>query len=183
MSTPKRRFQAFNDQVTDLPLIAVDLGYSAKAKTCGFASSLGGQPSNCMFGHCIQQTADAIKETSPGPVLLVLEAVLSMRHDACTGNPIGRSELERGREWYRQPGVVTFASALRFLDVLQGLIPARPKVYVAEAFLSNKPTKTSHASDAATILLRFWKVPSIELPDDCEPASPHVRGVPSIREF
>jgi len=68
--------------------------------------------------------------------VLVLEAVLSMRHGR-DGNPTGRCDFEKGRAWYCQPGVVTLVAAVRYLDQLQRMLPPDMTVNLAEAFLSN----------------------------------------------
>ncbi len=178
-----QRFRPVPDSESHLNVIAVDLGYSATRKSCGFASSVDGTKADCTFGDCIRRIAEAIRSIKSASAVLVLEAVLSTRHDPATGNPIARTDLERGREWYRQPGVVTFASALRFLNQLNHLLPKEMPVYVAEAFLSNKATRTRHAEDADRIARQFWQVTPIELPSDLEAASPHVAGVAPIRVF
>lgn len=177
------KFDALGREASDLPVIAVDLGYSAKSKTCGIASSVDDRGANCTFGDCIKRTADAIRTFGSGSAVVVLEAVLSTRHDAATGNPILRAEFERGRGWYCQSGVVTFASALRFLHQLRLTLPRGMRVCVAEAFLSNKAGPTSHATDASQIVQRFWSIKPVELSVDVEPASPQVRNVPPIRVF
>jgi hypothetical protein len=176
-----QRFKALDDE-SRLDVIAVDLGYSARRKSCGLALGTDDTSMNCMFGHCIRRTAEAIR-SADGAVVLAVEAVLCTRHDNVTGNPIARMPAERGREWYRQPGVVTFAAALRFLDRLHHLVPSGMTVNLAEAFLSNKAARTGHADDAARIARGFWRVPPVELPAGLEVASPHVAGVPPIRVF
>lgn len=176
-------FDALAREASNLSVIAVDLGYSEKKKTCGIAWSGDDRAENCTFGDCIGRTADAIRTFGSGSVVVVLEAVLSRRHNPATGNPMIRAGFERGRGWYCQPGVLTFAAALRFLDQLRLLLPHGTRVYVAEAFLSNKGGRTAHAEDASRIAQRFWAMTPVELASDVEPASPHVRGVPPIRVF
>jgi hypothetical protein len=110
-----------------------------------------------------------------------LEALLSTYH-APSGNPDIRGDFEQGRGWYYGAGVLSFAGALRFLQVLNEYLKART-LWVAEAFLSNKDAPTGHVEDAILIHDRFWDVHPVELRAGVEPASPLVQGVPSVRVF
>jgi hypothetical protein len=56
-------------------------------------------------------------------------------------------------------------------------------MWVAEAFLSNKVDRTSHADDAAAILSRFWDVSPVPLQSGCEPLLSSIAGVPPVRVF
>ena len=173
------RFETNLDVPPYCRLIAVDLGYSSSRKSCGLACSWDSRAEEYQFGQAIRETAKLIQSDATD-VVLGLEAVLSTKHDE-SGNPAIRGEFERGRLWYCQPGVVTFAAALRFLDELRKELPPSPRVIVAEAFLSNKPERTSHADDAQRIVRAFWQVDAEESLEGLQAASPHVKDVPSIR--
>ena len=175
----KTQFTALPTDVTGCHLVGIDLGYSSGKKTCGIAVA-GEFSDDCTFGECIDRTRQAIRDASGRPVLLVVEAVLSTRH-AQSGNPARRGEFEQGREWYRQPGVCTFASALRFVDQLRPILRGATEVYIAEAFLSNKKSRTRHRDDAARIASEFWRAVPASIESGVEPASPYVAGVPPIR--
>jgi len=172
-------FRAFSDTPNDCQLAVVDIGYAAQKKTCGLFWTGAPQPVELAFGDAVRRTAEVIKPLSKP--LLVLEAVLSTYH-APSGNPDIRGEFEQGRGWYYGAGVLTFAAALRFLQVLNDLLQGRT-LWVAEAFLSNKDTATGHGEDALLIHNRFWNAPTVELRPGVESASPLVQGVPSVRVF
>ena len=95
-----------------LPVIAIDLGYSAKQKSTGMAHSHSEQVEALSFGQCIEAVAHLLE--THGRHTLILEAVLSTYHGS-DGNPDIRGQFEKGRGWYYGPGVTTFAAALRFL--------------------------------------------------------------------
>ncbi|MFT6058839.1 MAG: hypothetical protein ACJAS5_000262, partial [Lentimonas sp.] len=44
----------------DLPLLAVDLGYSARSKSCGVAWSGGAVVQSLEFGECIEAVAQQL---------------------------------------------------------------------------------------------------------------------------
>jgi hypothetical protein len=112
---------------------------------------------------------------------LVLEAVLSTYH-APSGNPDIRGNFERGRDWYYGAGVLSFASAIRFLDGLNRQLNGRD-LLVAEAFLSNKEIATRHGDDAELIHERFRATVRASLRARVETASPLLQGVPDVRVF
>jgi hypothetical protein len=172
-------FSAFSHEPRDCQLVVVDLGYSARRRSCGLFWTGAARPLELAFGDAARHTAQAINGL--GKPLLVLEAVLSTYH-APSGNPDIRGEFERGRGWYYGAGVLSFAGALRFLQVLADCLKGQ-SVYLAEAFLSNKDTPTGHAEDAVLIQNWFWEAHPVELRPDVAPASPLVNGVPSVRVF
>ena len=84
-----------------MPLLGIDLGYSAKTKSCGLARS-GSQDLHALgFGECIDYTAFLIGEH--GPHVLILEAVLSTYHRS-DGNPDIRGDFEKGAWLVSRPG-------------------------------------------------------------------------------
>jgi len=173
-------FLGFETKPTGRPLVVVDLGYSANQRSCGLAWTGASGGVEVQFGQAVVRTQKLLAALE-SPVL-VLEAVLSTYHRA-DGNPDLRGDFERGRGWYWGAGVLTFAAALRFLKVLGQRLPPDMRVWIAEAFLSNKSKRASHADDAMEILWSFWRTVPEQLRDGVEPASELIQGVPSIRVF
>ena len=126
------RFSAVPDPA--LPIIAIDMGYSANARSCGFTHSGTKETQTLRFGECISSTIELLKQQ--GHHQLILEAVLSTYHRS-DGNPDIRGDFEKGRGWYYGPGVATLAAALRFLHVLDQQLPnAMQAIPLVEGFLS-----------------------------------------------
>ena len=171
-------FVALKRQRADGPVLAVDLGYSAAAKSCGVAWSGGGEPQNVQFGDAISLVSQLLQREPP-PVL-VLEAVLSTLHSP-EGNPSIRGAFEKGRGWYWGPGAVSALAARRFLEEL-GCRLERP-VLLGEAFLSNKSGPTRHCDDANKIVHDCWLAEPVPLIPGVEPLLPIINGVPSVRVF
>jgi len=163
-----------------LPLVVVDLGYAAKAKSCGLAWTGGGDPVQARFGEAIERVAEQLAVL--GESVLVLEAALSTFHNS-SGNPDLRGDFERGRCWYYGPGAVSVLAARRFLEQLAGKLGNGRKVFLAEAFLSNKPRRTGHGVDAAAILERFWNTKPEALHKGVEPLLSLIQEVPPVRDF
>lgn len=163
-------------------LVAVDLGHSRNAPTCGIAVS-GRVPCACEFGEAIRMVNDAILEIEKtDPVVLVLEAPLSAYYNG-QGNPDYRGDFERGRGWYYGSGATVYVSALMFLKFLADKRGNQKPLIVAEAFLSHKTETTSDKKDAEYIRDKFWECKAEPIKQGMFPASPLVRGVPSIRVF
>lgn len=173
-------FIGLQESEEELPIVAVDIGYSSSARSCGVAWSGQGYASNFKFGDAFRKVADLCNELER-PVL-VLEAVLSTFHRP-DGNPDLRGEFEKGRGWYWGPGAVSAIAASRFLKMLAELLPERRTILLAEAFLSNKPNRTRHADDAAQIVTEFWDCKPEEIEKEAEPISPLITGIPSVRVF
>lgn len=172
------RYLAFNDSPRDVALVVVDLGYSARRKSCGLYWTGAERAKELTFGNAIRCAGETINGMcSP---LLVLEAPLSMFH-AQSGNPDVRGDFEKGRGWYHGAGASTFAAAMRFLASLSTLING--ELLLAEAFLSNKDSPTGHGEDALQIYSHFWKTSPAKLNQGVEAASPLISGVPSVRVF
>lgn len=180
MVTPKGRFSALDASSERLGVIAVDLGYSSRRKSCGIARSETRDAKCFRFGEAIAFVADSLRDNAEQ--VLVLEAVLSTSH--CEkGNPRDRGQFERGRSWYYGPGAVTFLAAARFLSELHRALPAGQQVLLAEAFLSNKAERSRHDGDASLIATTFWKRPTELLIEGVEPITPLVMGVPPVKTF
>jgi hypothetical protein len=173
-------FVAFERSRKQLPIIAVDIGYSAKARSCGIAWSGREAPICPNFGNAVRKVAELCVE-SKQPVLVV-EAALSTFHRP-NGNPDLRGSFEVGRGWYWGPGAVSVIAASRFLQMLAGLLPDGKQVFLAEAFLSNKSERTKHTADAGRIVEEFWKCEPQLVENAVEPFSDLIVGVPSVRVF
>lgn len=163
-----------------MPLLGIDLGYSAKTKSCGVACS-GSKELNALgFGECVDYTVFLIREH--GQHVLILEAVLSTYHRP-SGNPDIRGDFEKGRGWYHGPGVTTYAAALRFLDQLDRQLPANCKLPIVEGFLSYKPSPTRHTEDARRLVDEFAVAEQFIPCVGSEPISRQMDGVPQVRRF
>ena len=175
-----RPFVALDSGQHSSPLLVVDIGYSAKAKSCGLAWTGVRAGIQVTFGQAIQVVAEQLARFDE-PVL-VLEAVLSTFHNS-NGNPEIRGAFERGTGWYWGPGAVSLVAARRFLEELAQKFPPQRQLLLAEAFLSNKPRRTGHIADAVAILEGFWSTQPEELRDGVEPTCSLIQGVPPIRVF
>ena len=174
-----KRYTAHID--TTLPIIAIDMGYSANNRSCGFAHSGALATRTLHFGECITATHELI--TQHGRHQLVLEAVLSTYHRA-DGNPDIRGDFEKGRGWYYGPGVATFAAALRFLQVLDQQLPkAISPIPLVEGFLSYKKTRTQHCDDARRLLEEFDTAERFQAREGSEALSDQVAGIPLIIRY
>jgi hypothetical protein len=173
-------FIGLQDSREDLPLIVVDLGYSRNQKSCGIASPVMNRPIELQFGQAIKTTAELISRT--GSSVLALEAVLSTFHQD-NGNPDIRGDFEKGRGWYHGPGVATLAAALRFLTELRKTAHNSMDIYLAEAYLSFKKSRSRHMNDAQTICDQFWQTQIQSLAIGTEPVADFISGVPSVRAF
>src|SRR5207248_2981729 len=147
------RYIAFQTSVSERPVVALDIGYSAKRRTCGVASPSNPDGKCWSFSEALEQIGELLSELPDA--VLVIEAPLSSMH-VNDGNPGIRGEFEKGRGWYCGPGAVSYVAAARFLGVLHRRLPKDAQVSLAEAFLSNKTERTNHAKDASIIARGFW---------------------------
>jgi len=172
------RFTNLIDQ--DLPLLAVDLGYSYRQKSCGIAHHHLSQPFACEFGQAIEYCVGLI--TDSGPHLLVLEAVLSTYHNDAH-NPEIRGAFEKGRGWYHGPGVTTFAAALRFLQELDRRLPRGLQLPIVEGFLSYKPQRSAHQVDAQRLVDEFEHAERFIPREGSESILSIIEAVPEVRRY
>ena len=148
----EQRFAALKEVSGSRSVLAVDLGYSSKRRSCGIALSNDSRAACCTFGDALIEVARIL--TKAPRTILVLEGVLSTSHYH-NGNPRDRGVFEKGRSWYYGPGAVTFLAAARFLAELHKLLPGSPVVKLAEAFLSNKQQRSGHQTDASLTANKF----------------------------
>lgn len=179
-SSRRIRFSALKDVSHDRSVLAVDLGYSSKGKTCGIALSDVSTTTCCTFGDALSKVAGIIR--SDPKLVLVLEGVTSTSH-CHKGNPRDRGTFEKGRSWYYGPGAVTLLAAMRLLAELDRLLPGTQLVDVAEAFLSNKRRRSGHHTDALLIAKTFWSRQPEVLVENVEPILPIICGIPPVRSF
>jgi hypothetical protein len=174
-----KRYTASID--TSLPILAIDIGYSAQTASCALTDSGSRKAQTMQFGECIETTRHLIDKK--GKHTIILEAVLSTYHRS-GGNPDIRGDFEKGRGWYYGPGVATFAAAIRFLQVLDQKLPKdiRP-IPVVEGFLSYKKTRTQHADDAQRLLKEFFTAECFKARSGSEPIIPEIEGIPSIVRY
>lgn len=174
-----KRYTATIDST--LPILAIDLGYSAKMPSCGFTHTGASSLQSLHFGEAVRQACELIQQA--GPHLIILEAVLSTYHNA-DGNPDIRGEFEKGRGWYYGPGVSTFAGALRFLTVLDAQLPRKiAPLPLVEGFLSFKKTRSQHSEDARRLLSEFQTAERFDARPGSEAISPQIKGVPGIVRY
>ena len=185
--TDFRPFKAFT--VTDQPdenlsLIAIDIGYSSRNRSCGLSWTGCKCSEELKYGATIDRVSRILAEPAFHKSLLILEAPLSKYHDPDTGNPDVRGIFENGHGWYYGAGVLTLVAAMRFLEMLAATFNRDREIFLAEAFLSNKDNSTGHNDDAEIIRKNFWSVEPRQLNSQCENASSFVcGGIPSVREF
>ncbi len=160
--------------------VAIDLGYSHDAASCGIMHADIKEPATLQFGATIKEVARLVEQI--GTCVLILEAVLSTYHDE-HGNPDIRGDFEKGRGWYYGPGVLTYAAANRFLRILRQNCSSNASVYLAEAFLSFKKKYSRHSDDAMIIFDSFWDTQSEILKDGTEPILDFIEGIPSVKIF
>ena len=162
------------------PHLAIDLGYSHDAASCGIMHAGIKEPATLQFGATIKEVARLVEQI--GTCVLILEAVLSTYHDE-NGNPDIRGDFEKGRGWYYGPGVATYAAASRFLRILRQKCSSNAIIYLAEAFLSFKKNRSPHSDDAMIIFDSFWDTQPESLKDGTEPILDIIEGIPSVRVF
>lgn len=173
-------YRYYTETDVDLPLLGIDLGYSAKAKSCGVACSTNGIVRALCFGECIDYVARLICDS--GSHVLILEAVLSTCHND-EGNPVIRGDFEKGRGWYHGPGVTTFAAALRFLEQLDRRLPPAMRLPLVEGFLSYKPAQTTHEEDARRLVDEFSVAERFLPREGSQPICNQIKGIPEIRRY
>ena len=71
-----KRYTASID--TNLPIMAIDIGYSAQTASCALTYSYTREIQTIQFGECIETTRHLIEEK--GKHTIILEAVLSTYH-------------------------------------------------------------------------------------------------------
>jgi hypothetical protein len=152
-------------------VIAVDLGFSKRAKSCGLAWRKAGtvDAKSLRYGECIATVGGLLSQVSSAD--LILEAPLSGFFSE-SGDPIERGNFERksavaeragqARYWYTGPGAATCLAAVFFLRRLKADLaaPAAPgqsplTVTLYEGFITFKTGRSRHDHDARRMLECF----------------------------
>lgn len=139
-----------------LPMLAVDMGFSGKSASCGYAFRAAGdkltRSQNKTFADCLQAVADRIGRV--GDLLLIIEAPLSAAFDS-KGNPQPRGTFEsspKPRWWSLGPGSAMSLAAMHFLKRLASLISANRKCYLVEGYVVG--ANSGHDADVADALIQ-----------------------------
>jgi len=74
-------------------------------------------------------------------------------------------------------------AARRFLEELAKRLTWGSSVLLADAFLSNKPERSSDQADALLIAKNFWTMPVEELRPGLEAIWDGITGIPPVRCF
>jgi hypothetical protein len=140
----------------DLPMLAVDMGFSGKSASSGYAYRATGDQQtsseNKTFAGCLQALAGQIDQV--GDVLLIIEAPLSAAFDH-KGNPQSRGAFEsspKPRWWSLGPGAVMSLAAMHFLKRLASQMPATRKCYLVEGYVVG--VNSGHDADVAEALIQ-----------------------------
>ena len=143
-----------------LPTLAIDLGFSSKAKSCGLCFDQESEGKKEKFREAVQSTATWIKKV--GECVLILEAPLSGAFSS--GNPDARGDFERkddhgkksDRRWYVGAGGVMALAAIHFLRLLIAKAGKKAiKVHLLEGFASRDKKPSDHAR-VARDLYKAW---------------------------
>ncbi len=151
-----------------LPVMAVDLGFSGEARSCGVAVTHDTQTvriSAQRFGECVSTVIDFAREH--GEIVLVVEAPLSATFDA-RGNPAPRGNFERSpraRWWSLGAGAAMALAAQHFLSAIHESVGDRT-VHLAEGFVVGADSG-DHGQAANDLLMTFvgvndgsWHIPT-----------------------
>lgn len=132
----------------ELPVLSLDAGFSATAKSCGIAWSADDQVGSDMTTH--QAAIDILVEwmKKHWESVLIIEAPLSTAYRG--GNPARRGDFEKKktdlttktRDWYSGPGAAVTLAALNILRKLQEQRTlAECTVHLLEGFVSFGDTR------------------------------------------
>jgi hypothetical protein len=140
------------------PLVAVDMGFSGKSKSCGVALAASDEKSITKpyhFGTAVRTAAEFLRDHRSG--VLILEAPLSGAFDA-KRNPRARSgfeDREKPRWWSFGAGAQMALAALYFCRQLDEGLPGNVAVHLIEGFVVGDESG-AHA-DVADRLARAFR--------------------------
>lgn len=139
----------------DLTAVAVDMGFSGRALSCGIASRQATEniisSENARFGQCVETVANLL-----GPhkeAVLIIEAPLSAAFSE-NGNPQARGDFEskpKPRWWSIGAGAVTALAAQYFLFEIVQRISDSIRVYLIEGFVTGA-NSVGHAEVSSCLL-------------------------------
>lgn len=171
--------------ISELPTMAVDLGFAKERKSCGLTwQNSDNEPSTsrATFGQCIDKVAAFLTENS-APVLIV-EAPLSGLFDGA-GSPKPRITFEEAhidgkvhrRYWYVGAGGAIGLGAIFFFSRLSELtMQASGTIHVIEGFVSFKTQRSDDVEDALALLKEFRNPAEAKL-CQIEPNDPDGRAI------
>lgn len=158
------RFPQRNEvhEISEQPIVAVDLGFANNRKACGVASqetrSAECRVEGLNFAQCVERTAEFLLENTDS--VLIVEAPLSGLFES-TGNPKGRLPFEKAegktRYWYAGPGAAVGLRAIFFFTCLSERVNCNysTTVSVIEGFVSFKTRRSDDREDARALLKDF----------------------------
>lgn len=160
-----------------LPVIAVDMGFSGKTASCGYAfraaANCAIESENKKFHDCL---AAAVKQfQNVGEAILILEAPLSSAFDRL-GNPQPRGDFERHpkpRWWSLGPGASMSLAAMYFLKRFVKAVPAHTKCHLIEGFVVG--ADSGHDADVAEALISAFS--GVQNSSWQPPAAPQLMSV------
>lgn len=160
-----------------LPIVAVDMGFSGKTASCGYAfRAVANGPiesENKKFHDCL---ATVVKQfQNVGEAILILEAPLSSAFDRL-GNPQPRGEFERHpkpRWWSLGPGASMSLAAMYFLKRFVEAVPAQTKCHLIEGFVVG--ADSGHDADVAEALINAFS--GVQNSSWQPPAAPQLMSV------
>lgn len=139
-----------------LPVLAVDMGFSGKSASTGYAFRAAGDQrtysANKTFSDCLHAVAEQIARV--GDLLLIIEAPLSASFDH-KGNPQPRGAFEskpKPRWWSSGPGAAMSLAAMHFLKRLADHIPADKQCFLVEGYVVG--TNSGNDADVAEALIQ-----------------------------
>jgi len=139
----------------DLPVLAIDLGFSGSKASCGlaFRESQGADvvPQNYRFDACVKKAAELF--ASHKDSVLILEAPLSAAFNS-KGNPQSRGDFEgmpKPRWWSLRAGAAMALAAQYFLKDLSQRIPKDVRCNLIEGFITGE--NSGNDADVAASLL------------------------------
>ena len=138
-----------------LPVIAVDMGFSGRTASCGYAIRANANDpvvsENKRFHDCLAAVVSQFENL--GEAILILEAPLSSAFDRL-GNPQPRGDFERHpkpRWWSLGPGASMSLAAMYFLKRFVEAVPAHTKCHLIEGFVVG--ADSGHDADVAEALI------------------------------
>ena len=153
-----------------LPVIAVDVGFSGKTASCGYAfrANVAGpiEAENKKFHACLAAVVRQFHQTKEA--VLILEAPLSSAFDQ-QGNPQPRGDFERvpkPRWWSLGPGASMSLAAMHFLKRFIDEVPENTRCHLIEGFVVG--ADSGHDADVAKALIEsfarvqpcIWQTPA-----------------------
>ena len=150
-----------------LPAMAVDLGFSGAARSCGVSATHDAEttrPATQRFDECVSTAIDFASEHRE--IVLVIEAPLCAAFDD-RGNPAPRGAIERSpraRWWSLGAGAAMALAAQHFLSAVHDAAP-ESTIHLVEGIVIGADSG-DHGQVASGLMLAFvglndcaWRVP------------------------